>query len=162
MWVTPMKNFNFLPSFLKKLPDNSKSRCSDLVRASKVLDILDIRNPIFLGRQQVPLERIVGSFGRYTDFDLDFKLRQRMNRERWDRVAAARRAGLKLPAIDLIKVGDIYLVQDGNHRISVARSRGEDRIAALVTEIENDSLPRDENCQRLGFRLKKNGCPGQP
>ena len=40
-----------------------------------------------------------------------------------------------LPPVDLIKIGDDYFVRDGNHRVSVARVRGQEYIDAFVTEI---------------------------
>ena len=44
--------------------------------------------------------------------------------------------GIGLPAVELIKIGDIYIVRDGHHRISVARYMGCDFIDARVTEWE--------------------------
>jgi hypothetical protein len=38
--------------------------------------------------------------------------------------------------VELAKIDDMYFVRDGNHRISVARARGQDFIDAYVTEIE--------------------------
>jgi hypothetical protein len=40
-----------------------------------------------------------------------------------------------LPPVELFKVGEVYFVRDGNHRVSVARARGQDFIDAQVTEI---------------------------
>jgi hypothetical protein len=40
--------------------------------------------------------------------------------------------------VELLKIGDGYFVRDGNHRISVARSRGQDFVDADVTEIKVD------------------------
>jgi len=37
---------------------------------------------------------------------------------------------VELPPIDLIRVGDIYFVRDGHHRISVVRALGLQEIAA--------------------------------
>jgi len=41
-----------------------------------------------------------------------------------------------MPAVELIKVGEVYAVRDGHHRISVARALGEDFIDARVTAWE--------------------------
>jgi hypothetical protein len=40
-----------------------------------------------------------------------------------------------LPPIDVYKIGDVYFVQDGNHRVSVARQSGATHIQAYVTEL---------------------------
>lgn len=41
-----------------------------------------------------------------------------------------------MPAVELIKVGDVYVVRDGHHRISVARALGEGFVDAHVTAWE--------------------------
>jgi hypothetical protein len=40
--------------------------------------------------------------------------------------------------VDLFKVGEVYFVRDGNHRLSVARANGLDDIEARVTVVETD------------------------
>jgi hypothetical protein len=81
----------------------------------------------------VPIAQIVGSEGRCGDFDRDFNPLHDHPRERWLRIAAARRRGAPLPPVDLVQVGDLYFVQDGHHRISVARALGQPDIEARVT-----------------------------
>jgi hypothetical protein len=87
----------------------------------------------YTGRQIVPISHIRGSQGRVHDFDRDFYPLQDHNKDRWLRVAGARQRGKPLPPVDLIQVGSIYFVQDGHHRISVARTLGEQDIEAEVT-----------------------------
>src|SRR5690606_1903566 len=41
---------------------------------------------------------------------------------------------VRLPPIQLYKVGDVYFVKDGNHRVSVAREKGQEFIDAEVIE----------------------------
>jgi hypothetical protein len=81
----------------------------------------------------VPLAQIVGSEGRCGDFDRDFYPLHDHNRSRWLRIATARQKGIGLPPVDLVQVGDVYFVQDGHHRISVARAFGQADIEARVT-----------------------------
>jgi hypothetical protein len=40
-----------------------------------------------------------------------------------------------MPPVDLVRVGDIYFVRDGHHRVSVARALGLNDIDANVTEV---------------------------
>jgi hypothetical protein len=82
---------------------------------------------------RVPIAQIVGSQGRCGDFDRDFNPLHDHNRERWLRIAAARRRATLLPPVDLVQVGGLYFVQDGHHRISVARALGQTDIEARVT-----------------------------
>jgi hypothetical protein len=81
----------------------------------------------------VPIDQIVGSEGRSGDFDCDFNPLHDHSRERWLRIAAARRRGTRLPPVDLVRVEDFYFVQDGHHRISVAQALGHTDIEARVT-----------------------------
>jgi hypothetical protein len=81
----------------------------------------------------VTIAQILGSEGRCGDFDRDFNPLHDHGRERWLRMAAAKRRGSPLPPVDLVQVGNLYFVQDGHHRISVARALGQRHIEARVT-----------------------------
>ena len=127
-------------------------RCDDLLPAELVLRKLQNQEFHDLGRQQVPIERIVGS-GRYRDFSLTFRpLRQESN-GRWQSIASARRQGVKLPPPLLYQVGDAYFVEDGNHRISVARREGQEYIEANVVVIDSSTLKAEPSCTRLGYKI---------
>lgn len=95
---------------------------------------LDVRSE--RGVQEIPLKAIVGSVGRYTDFTRSFLPRNESDRDRWVRVKAAFEAEVKLPPIDVYKVGDVYFVLDGNQRVSVARQEGFEFIQAHVIEVK--------------------------
>ncbi|MEA2160157.1 MAG: hypothetical protein QOD66_2537, partial [Solirubrobacteraceae bacterium] len=56
-------------------------------------------------------------------------------RSRWEQIATAMRRGESLPPVDLLKVGEIYFVRDGHHRVSVACALGRADIDAYVTEV---------------------------
>lgn len=88
------------------------------------------------GFQTVLLNRIVGSDGHHLDFDQAFFPRQNRTRQRWLNIDTAHYKGIPLPPVELTKIGDMYFVTDGNHRISVARARGQEFIDAFVTEID--------------------------
>ncbi len=88
----------------------------------------------YLGTRTVALSQINGSEARTNDFDRSFHPLNSRTIGRWTSVARARQAGIPLPAVELIKVGDNYFVRDGHHRISVAHSFGEEYIEAEVTE----------------------------
>ena len=80
----------------------------------------------------VPLEKIIGTEGRTHDFDANFNPLNEHNRDRWVNIAAARRTGVILPSVELVRVGDEYYVRDGHHRISVAKVMGQVEIDALI------------------------------
>src|SRR5438034_1010039 len=87
------------------------------------------------GMREVAIDQIVGSVGRYRDFDRAFLPRQVQTRDRWESVDRAHLDGTDLPPVDLYKIGDTYFVKDGNHRVSVARERGQAFIDAHVIEV---------------------------
>lgn len=87
------------------------------------------------GLQDIPLDSIVGSVGRYSDFTRDFLPLQSVDPERWARVKLAVNDPQGLPPIDVYQIGEAYFVKDGNHRVSVARELGFDTIQAYVTEV---------------------------
>jgi len=87
-----------------------------------------------LGLKDVEVSKIVGSVGRHEAFDRAFMPTKASLAERWMRVDRAFHRGLDLPAVRLYKVGDSYFVEDGNHRVSVARYQGVPTIEADVIE----------------------------
>ncbi len=100
----------------------------------EVRKALGASNKIRLGRRTVPVERIVGSVGRYRDFDQTFLPAKASVGRKWRRIDGAFHRGEELPPVMLYKVGEAYFVEDGNHRVSVARYQGVEWIDAEVTE----------------------------
>ncbi len=88
----------------------------------------------YLGGKVVEVSKIVGSVGRYREFDRDFMPVKASLSYKWKRVDRALRKGEELPAVSLYKIEDAYFVEDGNHRVSVARYQGVEMIDAEVTE----------------------------
>lgn len=94
-----------------------------------------------LGLQSVEVDDIVGSVDRTKDFDRYFRPTSSRIRERWQRLAAAQRRGESVPPILLYKVGSMYFVVDGHHRVSIAIARHLHTIDAYVTEIHTRISP---------------------
>jgi hypothetical protein len=88
--------------------------------------------------EAVPLDKIVGSVGRYKDFTRDFLPRSSDLAQRWARIEDALDSLEGLPPIEVYRVGEVYFVADGNHRVSVARANGFKDIEAYVTVIPVD------------------------
>ena len=87
------------------------------------------------GLKVVPLELIVGSVDRPRDFDRHFRPTSGRVRSRWEQIAAAVRRGEAMPPIDVLRIGEIYFVRDGHHRVSVAQAMGWKDIDAYVTDV---------------------------
>jgi nucleotide-binding universal stress UspA family protein len=103
-----------------------------------VAEKLKLRVHTERGTKNIPLDSIVGSVGRYTDFTRTFLPRRMDDRERWARVKAAMEEGAGLPPIEVYQVGEVYFVIDGNHRVSIARQEGFDSIEARVIEVKTN------------------------
>jgi hypothetical protein len=97
----------------------------------------------------VPLDQIVGSVGRYQDFDAAFLPAHDFLERRWRSISRAHYEFVDLPPVELYKVGEVYFCLDGHHRISVARQKGLKYIDAHVTKVNTkvpvgDHLDADE------------------
>ncbi|MDR2398412.1 MAG: transcriptional regulator [Spirochaetaceae bacterium] len=103
-----------------------------------VKEILKPRNEVYRGMQVVPVNLIIGSEGRYRDFNKFFLPRSEHLRKRWEQVDQARLKDIILPPIHLYEIGGVYFVRDGNHRVSVARSQGVESIDAEVTSLSSE------------------------
>jgi hypothetical protein len=101
----------------------------------EVIEALGFVSEHSVGPQVVQLDLIVGTVGRERDFDRRFRPTSQRVRGRWEQIAAAMRRGEAMPPVDLMRVGEIYFVRDGHHRVSVARALGRSDIDAYVTEV---------------------------
>jgi hypothetical protein len=119
----------------------------------EVVEALGRTGQVDLGLQVVPLEAIVGTVDRGVDFDRGFRPTSARLRSRWERIASAQRRGEALPPVSLYKVGDLYFVRDGHHRVSVAKSLGRSDIDAYVTEV-NTRLRLGEHTRVSDLPLK--------
>jgi hypothetical protein len=92
---------------------------------------LKSEDPLYEGVQQIPLSQIVGSVGRYKDFTRHFLPRSDSMQERWIKVESLA-AEKGWSPVELYRVGDVYFVKDGNHRVAIANQMGNDTIEAHV------------------------------
>ena len=113
---------------------------TDLVQFDEVAKRLKARQRIEMGTQMVRLDQIVGSVGRYRDFNREFLPRSGADKGRWTQIDAMMNSLEGLPPVELFKIGDVYFVRDGNHRVSVAQANGLSHIEAYVTEYKT-SIP---------------------
>jgi len=121
-------------AFFRRLFAFLTGQPNDLLAFEAVREKLHIGGPIYRGVQTVAIDKILGSVDRYRDFDRAFLPKQDFMAERWQKVSRAWYQDLSLPPILLYKVGDVYFVVDGHHRVSVAREKGQEAIEAEVRE----------------------------
>jgi hypothetical protein len=103
------------------------------------------RKPV--GVEDIPLEQIVGTLGRHNDFDHLFRPLKKNLRDRWVNAHLSLESDGWSPIL-VHKVGDNYYVEDGHHRVSVARSLGIAFIQAKVWEYPVDGK-QTRSCQLL-------------
>lgn len=122
---------------LEDLKARLTGKSDDLLPYEAVHDLLEAEGDVSRGLQDIPLDAIVGSVGRYRDFTRSFLPRRESDKHRWANVKlkALYRGGF--PPIEVYKLGDVYFVLDGNHRVSVARQLGAQTIQAYVTEVHS-------------------------
>jgi hypothetical protein len=121
-------------AFFGRLAARLRRECSRLLALDEVGQGHLAHNRRRLGLRDVEVSKIVGSVGRHEAFDRTFMPASATLAERWKRVDRAFHSGLDLPAVRLYKIGDSYFVEDGNHRVSVARYQGVETIEADVIE----------------------------
>jgi len=121
-------------AFFGRMAARLRRECSRLLAFGEVREGHLAHNRRGLGLRDVEVSKIVGSVGRNEAFDRGFMPTKASLAERWMRVDRAFHRGLDLPAVRLYKIGNSYFVEDGNHRVSVARYQGVQTIEADVTE----------------------------
>lgn len=146
MFDTPMMsldgaarhNFNraLLKGFMSRLWNRIWRKNITLWSLNAILRCITTGGRRDLGVQQVRLSAIVGSVGRSEEFDRGFFPRGEQTLGRWIGIDKAYLSGRALPPINLYKLGDVYFVEDGNHRVSVAKAHGQQYIDARVVEID--------------------------
>ncbi|MCL4267147.1 MAG: hypothetical protein KJ069_28470 [Anaerolineae bacterium] len=113
------------------------------------------QNPLYRGVQEISVTAVVGSVGRYREFNRQFLPLSDSLRERWAQVdALAATAGW--PPIEVYQMGNVYFVRDGNHRVSVARHLQIPTIEAHVWEYaEEIEIDPDSDLDQIFIQLGK-------
>lgn len=119
-------------AFLRNDPASNK-----LLSFEEVKSALGAVEQVYLGMRTVEVAKIVGSVGRHRDFDRAFLPSKAELGERWKKIDRLMQKSEELPPVSLYKIGDAYFVNDGNHRVSVARQQGVEMIDAEVIELRS-------------------------
>jgi hypothetical protein len=86
-----------------------------------------------LGVRDIPVSEIIGTLYRHSDFDHQFRPLKKNLRDRWINIYLLHKKE-GWPPILVHKVGENYYIEDGHHRVSVARALGIAFIEAKVWE----------------------------
>jgi nucleotide-binding universal stress UspA family protein len=120
---------------LERILARLTGKSADLLAYEDVRRKLKATTQISRGLQDIPIDAIVGSVDRYADFSRSFLPRQSSTRDRWAGIMEAMTGPTGVPPIEVYKVGEVYFVADGNHRVSVAKQLGAKHIQAYVKEV---------------------------
>jgi len=109
---------------------------SELLSFNELKNRIQIGVSVYRGIKTVKTDQIIGSLNRNHEFDRAFRPIGKVSPQRWQSVNRAFYEGVSLPAVVLYKVGEVYFVVDGHHRVSVARKQGQVFIDAEVREFK--------------------------
>ena len=119
---------------------------ASLISLNDVKQMLKPTNETYIGMKVIPIEKIVGSEGRYNDFDNRFFPKSSHLKNRWEHVDQAAIESIDLPPIKVYEIAGLYFVRDGNHRVSVAKARGTEFIDAEVVSLQSEiTLKKPDN-----------------
>ena len=121
-------------AFLNQVWGTISGRRSTLLSYDEIKEKLHVGGPIYRGLKTIRVEQIAGSLNRYHEFDSVFLPASDTLADRWQSVNRAFYQEISLPPVVLYKVGEVYFVVDGHHRVSVARQQGQIYIEAEVRE----------------------------
>lgn len=121
-------------AFINRVWDTLSGQRTTLLSYDDIKEKLHVGGPIYRGMHTVLVEDIVGSLNRYHEFDRVFLPASDKLAQRWQSVNRAFYEEISLPPVVLYKVGQVYFVVDGHHRVSVAREQGQIYIEAEVRE----------------------------
>ena len=111
---------------------------ASLISLNDVKQLIRPINETYLGMKVIPIDKIIGSEGRYKDFDNNFFPKSSHLRHRWEHVDEAAIKSITLPPIKVYEINGLYFVRDGNHRVSVAKARGTEFIDAEVVTLQSE------------------------
>ena len=135
-----------------------------LLSYDEVKEKLHIGGPIYRGVRTVEVKKIVGSLNRYHQFDRAFLPLEDQVANRWQSIDRAFYQDINLPPVVLYKIGEVYFVVDGHHRVSVAREQGQLAIDAEVRECSTKVNITPTSNQRIwkssGKKCTSSNIPG--
>jgi hypothetical protein len=121
-------------SFVNQVLSVLSGQPTRLLSYDDVKEKLRIGGPMYRGVKTIRVDQVAGSLNRYHEFDRAFLPKADQLSSRWQKVDRAFYEDIHLPPVVLYKVGEVYFVVDGHHRVSVAREQGQEFIEAEVRE----------------------------
>ncbi|WP_457553192.1 Lrp/AsnC ligand binding domain-containing protein [Desulfobacula sp.] len=123
---------NFLKNLFSSKKDEANNRVSSFNEQQEKEEDVEF---IDHGVKTVDLGKIIGSVGKYYDFDSQFRPKRHIAGKRFVDIKQAMRDGKYLPPVKLYQIRNDYYVLDGNHRVAAAKELGRFDIQAKVIEL---------------------------
>lgn len=147
-----------LKSFFNQVLSVLSGQPTKLLSYDDVKEKLRIGGPVYRGVKTIRVDQIAGSLNRYHEFDRAFLPKADQLSSRWQKVDRAFYEDIHLPPVVLYKVGEVYFVVDGHHRVSVAREQGQEFIEAEIrecaTRININPNIKPEDLEILGTKVR--------
>lgn len=145
-------------AFINRVWGALSGQPSTLLSYDEIKEKLHIGGPIYRGVKTVRVDQIAGSLNRYHEFDRVFLPASDKLARRWQRVSSAFYEEISLPPVVLYKVGQVYFVVDGHHRVSVAREQGqlyiEGEVRECATRVNITPNIKPEDLEILGNKVR--------
>jgi len=125
-------------AFINELQHFLSPEEAKLLSLNDVKQLIKPKNETYVGMKTIAVEKVVGSEGRYNDFDNRFFPKSTHLKKRWEHVDEAAIKSIVLPPIKVYEIAGLYFVRDGNHRVSVAKARGIEFIDAEVVSLQSE------------------------
>jgi DNA-binding Lrp family transcriptional regulator len=138
--------FDRVKKALKRTQGNNEIRSFEKAREQAAAF-----EPVKRGIRPVPLDQIVGSVGRYQDFDSRFRPKDHLPKDRLDTIKQVMKEGGALPPVKLYRIKDEYYVLDGNHRIAAAKALGVKSLDARIVEL----MPSRSTLENILFHERR-------
>lgn len=142
-----------MENFLKNLLGRKKNKHDDNVKSfhdAKAKE--DDCKIVERGVLTVNLDKIVGSVGKYKDFDSRFRFRNQEQSSRFRSIKQAMLDQKVFPPVKLYQIRNDFYILDGNHRVAAAKDLGRQEIKAKVTEL----ISSKKNLENLLYMEKSN------
>ena len=93
-------------SFFKSIYTMLKKEADCLPSLHDIVDITKARNERYIGLREIPLDNIIGSEGRYEDFNKNFFPKNDALESRWSAIDNIMEQNKPLPPISVFKIDD--------------------------------------------------------
>jgi len=134
-------------------------RKKNLILSLKELtDFVKPNNENFLGIKDIEVSKIVGTTNRSNDFSRGFYPVHKWMANRWEKVKKLLLDDKIEESIKVFQYGGYYFVDDGNHRVSIAKCNGIEFLTAEVTRLKIDvKLCKNMTRRKIGSFVEKEG-----